>query len=141
MNKIIKVAVLIATMSTFVVGCNKEEDNVLTSSTPSSEMKSGTSRGFSLGKKLDNPYTVQNMRKAQDSLLRIGELTKSLMTQHFSFSRTHWTMKLKAKALSRYRKVKRPKSILLFPSATISRLTIALSTNVTFPQTMTIRTL
>lgn len=110
MNKIIKVAVLIATMSTFVVGCNKEEDNVLTSSTPSSEMKSGTSRGFSLGKKLDNPYTVQNMRKAQDSLLRIGELTRPVDIQT-----THLYVQMLPQDSADLNKIIDDSTLLLFP--------------------------
>ena len=77
MKRTLKLAVMLAVVSAFAVGCNKEEESPhSTMETPSAKVDE--TGGFHLGRKLDNPYSVANMLAAQDSLLNIGQLKESL---------------------------------------------------------------
>lgn len=73
MKNIAKIAAIIATASALCVGCNKDENPAHISS-DFSGLKGDKTEEFHIGRKLNNPYTVENMKKAQDSLLSIGQL-------------------------------------------------------------------
>lgn len=75
-----KMGVIIATVFTLCVGCNKEEVTSHISS-DFSGIKGDNTEEFHIGRKLNNPYTVENMKKAQDSLLGIGQLENPIDIQ------------------------------------------------------------
>ena len=57
MKRTLKLAVMLAVVSAFAVGCNKEEESPhSTMETPSAKVDE--TGGFHLGRKLDNPYSV-----------------------------------------------------------------------------------
>lgn len=80
MNNITKIGVIIATAFTLCVGCNKEEV-ISHISSDFSGIKGDNTEEFHIGRKLNNPYTVENMKKAQDSLLGIGQLENPIDIQ------------------------------------------------------------
>lgn len=73
MKNIRNIATIIATITAFCVSCNKDEHSTQITSDLDG-IKGDKTEEFHIGRKLNNPYTVENMRRAQDSLLRIGQL-------------------------------------------------------------------
>jgi len=63
-------------MIMMLFGCNKGEEGGFTTATSGS--KAARDESFRMGEKLNNPYTVENMLIAQDSLLAIGQLKEPI---------------------------------------------------------------
>lgn len=80
MKNIAKIAAIITTASALCVDCNKDENPAHISS-DFSGLKGDKTEEFHIGRKLNNPYTVENMKKAQDSLLNIGQLSNPIDIQ------------------------------------------------------------
>lgn len=80
MKNIAKLAAIIATASVLWVGCAKDEESS-TMSSDLSGIKGDKIEEVHIGRKLNNPYTVENMKKAQDSLLNIGRLSNPIDIQ------------------------------------------------------------
>lgn len=106
MKHFAKTSTILAVLAVLAIGCNKDDER--TSLIP--ENKGENPEGLRLGRKLDNPYTVENMSKALDSLQQIGQLD-----EHINIHPTHLYVQLFPKDSADMNKILEDTNLHLFP--------------------------
>lgn len=97
---------LLVTIGLLAASCNKNESDETTPPFAKSE----ESVGFHLGKRLDNPYSVENMQRAYDSLLARGQINSTI-----NITATHLYIKLTPQDSVEMNKILADATLELFP--------------------------
>ena len=98
---------LLVTIGLLAASCNKNESD---ETNPAPFAKSEESVGFHLGKRLDNPYSVENMQRAYDSLLARGQINSTI-----NITATHLYIKLTPQDSSELNLIMSDTTLNLFP--------------------------